>query len=295
MKRMILSVVAAAGVVGVVALPNLVSGNARRSPDGTLGALAAAETPYIAQLKGSNEVPAAGDPDGSGAATVSFDALDDVDAEMCWDMAFAGIATPTLAHIHTGAAGVAGPVRIDFGAPTAGSFKGCKVVPLADADAVMANPSGFYVNIHTAEHPGGAIRGQLNLGPAPAGSVHFLPTPLRAYDSRNAPATKFAAGETRTVSLATGVDSGNVSQIAVPPGATAALITITVVQTDRAGFVKIYSAASPEPPTSSANFSAAGAAVTVSTQVAVDAGGNVKVTAGPSTLHAIIEVVGYLY
>jgi hypothetical protein len=33
-------------------------------------------------------------------------------------------------------------------------------VPGAVADDIRSNPSGFYVNVHNAKFPGGAIRGQ---------------------------------------------------------------------------------------------------------------------------------------
>jgi hypothetical protein len=33
--------------------------------------------------------------------------------------------------------------------------------------AIVDDPAGYYVNLHTAEFPGGAIRGQLAAGTAP--------------------------------------------------------------------------------------------------------------------------------
>jgi hypothetical protein len=294
MKRSVWLTVAVVGVAGAVALPSVVGGNSRRN-DGSLAGLALAETPYLADLKGSNEVPTAGDPDGKGAATVSFDFYSTTVAEVCWDLAYSGIAAPTGAHIHRGAAGVNGPIVVDFGAPGATSHKGCLEITATLADEILANPAGFYVNVHNTEFTSGAIRGQLAGGPAPAGSVHFLPVPLRAYDSRVAPATKFGATETRTISLANGKDLANNSFIAVPPGATGAIVTVTAVQTNGAGFVKFYSAAVSEPATSSLNFGAANAAVTVNAQVAVDSAGAIKVTSGPVGFHVIIDVVAYLY
>jgi len=298
MKRTILAAIALAGVTGAIALPTIVSGNARRTV-GSLEDERVAETPYLATLSGSSEVPGPGDPDGTGAATVSI-ALDagtlPATAEVCFDLAYSGIANPTAAHIHDAPTGSAGPVVVDFGAPTPNSFSGC-VDNVANALAadILANPAEYYVNVHNADYPAGAIRGQLAAGPAPAGSMHFLPTPLRAYDSRIAPATQMAAGETRTVSLASGFDLANNRLIAVPPGATAAIVTLTATQTGGPGFLTIYSNAVSQPATSNLNFTTAGLSIAVSTQVAVDPGGSIKITAGPAATHVIVDVVGYLY
>lgn len=292
MKRTILATIAISAVAGAVVIPSLALGNARRTT-GSLSAAQAAGTPYIAELKGSNEVPTAGDPDGTGAATVSFAALDATNTEVCFDLAYSGIANPTAAHIHTGAAGSAGGVVVPLGTPPPSS--GCVTVLTTVAQPIIDAPANFYVNVHNADFPNGALRGQLAKGPAPAGAQIFLPTPLRAYDSRIAPATKMNASETRTVSLATGKDTGGLSSIAVPPGATAAIVTITATETSGASFLKVYSAASPEPATSNVNFTVAGATVAVSTQVAVDASGSIKITSGPAGTHVLVDVIGYLY
>ena len=71
-------------------------------------------------------------------------------------------ATPTASHIHTGAKGVTGAVLVPFGASFARS--GCSTSTKAIIDAILANPSGYYVNVHNASYPGGAIRGQLKHG-----------------------------------------------------------------------------------------------------------------------------------
>lgn len=297
MKRTIIAAVAIAGIVGTVALPTFVAGNARRTnTNGSLAEMSAAETPYIAELDGANETPDPGDPDGMGAATVSFADTGLLNQQqICWDMAYSNINPPTAAHIHSGAAGVAGPPVFTFPSPTPGVYTGCGNISTTTADQIQANPSQYYVNVHTADFPGGAIRGQLTKGPAPAGATHFLPTPLRAYDSRIAPATKFAAGETRTISLGSGVDSSGASSIAVPPGATAAIVTLTATGTDGPGYITAYSNAAVEPATSNLNFTAPGATVAVSTQVAVDSAGQIKITVGPAGTDVIIDVAGYLY
>jgi hypothetical protein len=296
MKRTILSAIVIAGVAGSVAIPTIVSGNARREGTGTLAAMQQAETPHLATLSGANELPAgSGDADGSGAAAVSFAVWDEDQWQVCFDLSYTGIGDPTMAHIHRGSATENGDVVVNFGDPPPGSHKGC-TLELTDVVApIIADPAGHYVNIHTAEDPSGAMRGQLSVGPPPAGSVHFLPSPLRAYDSRSATAGILGAGTTRTVSLGTGVDLANASSLAVPPGATAAIVTLTATETAGPGFLTIYSDTATQPATSNLNFTASGQTVAVSAQVAVDAAAEIKVAAGPAATHFIVDVVGYLY
>ena len=68
---------------------------------------------------------------------------------------------PAAAHIHIGAEGIAGPVVQGLTAPTDGHSSGC-VVNDALADALAADPGNYYVNVHNAEYPAGAVRGQLD-------------------------------------------------------------------------------------------------------------------------------------
>ena len=111
-----------------------------------------------ASLTGAQEVPGPGDTDGSGRAEITIvDATDNI----CYDRNVRNIAPATAAHIHRGAPGVAGPPVVTLEAPTDGDAKGCINAPGALADEIEANPAGFYVNIHNAEFPNGAVRGQL--------------------------------------------------------------------------------------------------------------------------------------
>lgn len=295
MKTNSLVLVVVAGVSAAFVIPGIAAGNARRTT-GSLSSLHQAETPYVTRLMGANEVPVAGDPDGTGAAAVSFHAVSDTTEEVCWDLAFAGIAAPAAAHIHRGAAGVAGPVVVDFGTPGPSSATGCAPITTALADEIVATPTAFYVNVHNAEFPGGALRGQLIVGAEPSGPQHLLKTPVRAYDSRDVGQTKLIVGTTRTINLATGRDNlGNVL-MAVPPGATAALVTLTITETEApGGFVKMYGAATPEPSTSSINWQTAGASIAVTAPVVVDASGSIKLTVGVAGTHVVVDVIGYFY
>ena len=118
-------------------------------------ALAAAEkgNSLHATLRGTVEVPK-GDPDGSGTAEVKI-----TGSRVCWELKLAKIGTPNAAHIHKGLPGKAGPVVVPFG--TAFKSKGCTTAPAAVANAILSNPSAYYVNVHNARYPGGAVRGQL--------------------------------------------------------------------------------------------------------------------------------------
>ena len=111
-----------------------------------------------ASLTGAQEVPGPGDTDGSGTAEITIvDATDNI----CFDIRVRNIAPATAAHVHRGLPGEAGPPVVPLQAPDDGSAEGCLNVPGALADEIEANPAAFYVNIHNAEFPAGAIRGQL--------------------------------------------------------------------------------------------------------------------------------------
>ena len=115
--------------------------------------------PMTVQLSGSAEVPNKGDPDGSGTAKVT---LNHGQGQICYELEVKGIGTSNAAHIHAGAAGQAGDVKVPLQAPSAeGSSKGCATVDRELIQQIMDKPSDFYVNVHNAEYPNGALRGQL--------------------------------------------------------------------------------------------------------------------------------------
>lgn len=68
-------------------------------------------------------------------------------------------------HIHIGSSTVnGGVVQLLFGGPTTNATQiedRGTVMNATLADALCANPSGYYVNYHTTQDPVGAVRGQL--------------------------------------------------------------------------------------------------------------------------------------
>ena len=118
----------------------------------------ATSSTYTAELTGANEVHA-GDPDGSGTAEISF--ADEL-TRVCWDLNdLQGLAPITGAHIHRGAAGTDGPVVLPLKQATEGGWRGCSTDTAWVRAAFQEGISNYYVNVHTAEYPKGAIRGQL--------------------------------------------------------------------------------------------------------------------------------------
>jgi len=57
---------------------------------------------------------------------------------------------------------VAGPVVVPLTAPASGTSHACATVTRDLAQELIRDPSAFYVNVHTAAFPSGAIRGQLS-------------------------------------------------------------------------------------------------------------------------------------
>ena len=128
-----------------------------------------ASATYLVTLNGANEVaPTVGDPDGSATGTIS---LDDVTGNISFAITYLNLETLSDFHIHgpTGPAGVNQPVWIGFGTTTTvpGTLTRTLTLPAIDLPKitqVLANPSNFYLNIHTTPtHAGGAVRGQLGV------------------------------------------------------------------------------------------------------------------------------------
>ena len=113
-------------------------------------------------MTGIQEAPGPGDPDGTGTVEVRASPHD---GRVCWDLYARGIDAATAAHIHRGEAGIAGPVVVMLTTPdAAGHSQGCAQADPALVREIANMGHGFYVNVHTAAFPNGAIRGQLRGG-----------------------------------------------------------------------------------------------------------------------------------
>ena len=109
-------------------------------------------------LTGAAEVPGPGDPDGTGTAQITVNAGQN---QVCYKLNVSNIAPATAAHIHEAAPTAAGPVVVTLGAPTSGMSSGCVTLTRELALEILKDPADYYVNVHNAAFPAGAVRGQL--------------------------------------------------------------------------------------------------------------------------------------
>jgi hypothetical protein len=134
--------------------------NVSTSPASTANFIGSVET-ITTTLSGSVETPA-GDPNGTGTATVTLDAIR---GQVTFRITVSGLSAPVIAsHIHKGPVGVAGPVVVPFtplNSSPNGTSSGTVSADPALIQDIAANPANYYVNVHTTAFPGGAIRGQL--------------------------------------------------------------------------------------------------------------------------------------
>jgi len=130
---------------------------------------------FRAVLTGANEAPSVADPDGLGIGLFTLDpSTGTVTANFC----VFNINPPVASHIHRGGSNFAGGIVIPFNFPfvngcSSGSTTGVATSLMSE---IIANPAGFYANVHNADFPGGAIRGQLTAAPGTSvNSILFAP------------------------------------------------------------------------------------------------------------------------
>ncbi len=167
---------------GLATTPHLYYINLHTSdnPGGEIRGQCTTETHfYRANMLPSNEVPPIPELNASASALITLDVTRDTSGAITsgavmfdTNYNFPGSTTFNGFHIHTGRAGENGDVVINSGVTSIESSTGkgsiTKLISLpttpemlAILNAVLTNPQGHYVNLHTSANPGGAVRGQL--------------------------------------------------------------------------------------------------------------------------------------
>lgn len=136
-----------------------------------------------AELDGREEVATGatnrgivGDPDGRGEVYVF--GIDGDPATLCYVLIVKKIGELSMdpgggrqAHIHVAPRGVNGPIVANLAWPQNGQAADCLTEgeagkfpgnPPGIVQRILTNPTDFYVNVHNAEYPAGAVRGQLS-------------------------------------------------------------------------------------------------------------------------------------
>jgi hypothetical protein len=144
-------------------------------------------TVFTVQLSALNEVPPITDAEGSARGTAVITIKPEKDGSgtitggtVDFSVSLTGLTSTTVltaAHIHPGVAGLNGGVLVGTGLSStdnvpinngAATFsklnvdaKGTTTTAAQNIQAILANPSAYYFNVHTQLHGGGVMRGQL--------------------------------------------------------------------------------------------------------------------------------------
>jgi len=129
----------------------------------SVGAVGSGDRAIFAVMTGAKEVDVNGehhgDPNGRGSFSATLDGR-----QLCYGIEVKNINNPVAAHIHRGGPDVAGPVVQPLMQPATGdpgASSACVRISRRLARGLRRHPGRFYVNVHTADLPNGAIRGQL--------------------------------------------------------------------------------------------------------------------------------------
>ena len=126
---------------------------------------------YQLTLNGVHEAPE--NADGAHDRGTGVLTIDPSTGEVCYTFGelvlTTGEALPAAAHIHSAEKGSPGGIVVHLfgtgGAPAAPTAyptaERCVTTTATTAATIVANPHGYYVNLHNAQHPSGVVRDQL--------------------------------------------------------------------------------------------------------------------------------------
>jgi hypothetical protein len=115
---------------------------------------------FTVPFSGDQVVPGPGDPDGDGGV---FVALGRNTGSFCFFADTANISTPlTVVHLHRGLRGQVGEVILDLHGPSNDpDVSGCFNPGRELVRDIMKHLDNYYIDYHSEEFPGGALRAQL--------------------------------------------------------------------------------------------------------------------------------------
>jgi hypothetical protein len=184
MRKLTVAAAAAVLVAGLIGFAGTTPASAEDGPDAgdsrgsgvppaTAEAAQAPAVSLVARLTGDQDGPTEGDKDGKAVALVKVKG-DRVTFALTWN----GIGRPTSGHLHQGRAGRNGGVKAElFGTPmpaSVNSAAGQTSMSAALARQLRTDPGGFYVDLHSEEFPGGAVRGRLRILEKPVNPLSII-------------------------------------------------------------------------------------------------------------------------
>jgi hypothetical protein len=117
---------------------------------------------FSATLTPGAEVPGPGHAGATGSFKVT---INPKNGRVCATVSTADLSIgERMMHIHSGAAGASGPVVVNFDSFSSDEYDHCSNVAKDVAEKIIKSPGDYYANVHDADHPNGAIRGQLVKG-----------------------------------------------------------------------------------------------------------------------------------
>jgi len=129
-------------------------------------AASAASATFTASATGANEVSMTGKTGvgAPGASASGTFTADDSTGQFCYTTTASGLSDAVAMHIHKAGAGVSGNIVIPLDAKEIGKGRVCTTASKTLLSDIIANPAGYYYNVHTPAFSAGAVRGQLVAG-----------------------------------------------------------------------------------------------------------------------------------